>query len=441
MKFRSSLSFAHRLLFPRTGKKSNARRSLVGACLCIGISLVPLVVVIAVTDGMISGITERMIGLSTSHLNIQFSPDMEEAQSVEQLVEFSKKLNELDCVVDSFPEISGIALASSMKGRSGASVRAVETDIFTRNDSFRTLFKVLSGTTDFESMNSCVIGENLSKILELNVGDSVRLITTRMSESGAIAPRITSLKVSGIVSSGYQELDSLWLFVPIQTGFSFLPRSSSAVSVGVLTKDAFGAELEASLLKIEETLPQFARIYRWSELNAPQYENFASTQIMLLLIMLLIVLVASVNISSALVMLVMERKKEIAILKSLGGTSGGIAFSFLITGVVTGVFGVAIGIPVGFLCAVNFNGIIFVTEKIVNFFKELAFLVLNGTLEDFTTIHLLDPAYYLQNVSVEIPLEKIVIIAAGTLVLSLVMSIIPAVKAGKEKPIETLRKI
>ncbi|MBQ3671512.1 MAG: ABC transporter permease [Treponema sp.] len=440
MKIRASLSFAYRLLFPRTGKKSNARRSLVGAALCIGISLIPLVVVLAVSDGMISGMTERTIGLSSSHISIHLPFGLAEAENMENLLDFSETVNRLDTVVDVYPEISALALAASMSGRTGAYVRAVQPDIFSRNPAFATLFTVISGTTDFAG-NTCVIGENLSSVLGVGVGDTIRLITTRTNDSGSFSPKITVLKVGGVVSSGYQELDSLWLFIPLEKGFSVLQDVSSSVTVGVRTKDAFGIDLERAALDIDPIIPQFSYLYRWYELNSAQYENFASTQMMLILIMMLIVLVASVNISSALVMLVVERRREIAILKSLGGSTGGIAFSFLITGIVTGLFGVAIGIPLGFLCAVNFSPIVAVTEKILNFAKELFFYAVNGNIADFTTVHLLDPAFYLQNVSIVLPLEKIILISAGTLVLSFVMSIVPALKAGREKPIETLRKI
>ena len=177
----------------------------------------------------------------------------------------------------------------------------------------------------------------------------------------------------------------------------------------------------------------------WDKINASQYENFASTKLLLMVIMLLIVLVASVNISSALIMLVMERKKEIAILKSLGGSAGGISLAFLIVGVLCGLGGVLIGLPIGLLCAVNCNYIINLAEKALNFFSKFVYL-LKG-VDSYSTIRLLDPAYYLQNIPISIPLRELFLISAGTLVLSLFASSFPAVKAGQEKPIDTLRKI
>lgn len=441
MKTASSLMFAYRLLFPRTGKKSNARRSLVGAFVCIGISLVPLVMVLSISDGMIQGITERMIGLSSSHINCILYSDSPESNSAESLAELSRSLEKVESVEFAYPEIKGIGLASSSAGRTGATVRAVETDVFSRNQAFRSLFKVTDGEMSLATKNSAIIGEKLADTLHLKAGDTFRLITTKETGDGRILPKITPFKITGIVSSGYQELDALWVFIPLQVGYSVLPLKSSTISIGIETKNAFGQELEQAFNDLQFAVPAMTKIYRWNEINAAEYQNFASTQIMLLVIMMLIVLVASVNISSALVMLVMERRKEIAILKSLGATSGGITQAFLITGMVTGALGVLIGIPCGLLCSVNFNVIMNNIEKFINIFTEFHYILLHGSMKDFSEVHLLDPAFYLQDVPMAVPLGQLVIIASGTLVLSLFMSALPAIKAGSEKPIDTLRKI
>lgn len=442
MTFSSSLLFASRLLFPRTGKKSNARRSLFGAFVCIGISLVPLIMVLAVSDGMIKGITERMIGLASSHLQLVLYPNSEFASDADSMRILSDAVQKYDSSVKAvYPELQGIGLASSAKGRFGASIRAVESDIFEKNPSFASLFEVLDGSTDLTGKNSCVLGKKLASDLGVKAGDTVRLITTKENASGKMMPKITPLKVSGIVSSGYQELDSLWLFVSLENGFKLISLSSGTALFGIETDDAFSMQLEKTYRSLSPFLASAGRLYRWNDLNSAQYENFASTQIMLIFIMMLIVLVASVNISSALVMLVMERKKEISILKSLGGTANGIALSFIITGTVTGALGVLFGLPLGLFCSLHFSEIMGAIEFLVNCGAKLFYLIANGTLSAYVPVHLLDEAFYLQNFSIVIPVPKIVLIAAGTIVLSLLVSVIPALKAGKEKPIETLRKI
>ena len=357
MKGSASILYAYRMLFPRTGKKSNARRSLTGAFLCIAISLVPLVMILTVSNGMIKGMTSRMIGLSSSHLSVILHPDIEESQSPQNLVKLSEKMNEVDGVTKVFPEIQSIGLVAGKKIRTGAAIRAVENDIFSKNTAFSSLFEIVESVSGIkkasdirlEEGKNAVIGKKIAESLELHAGDEFRLITTRILPSNKIVPKITKFRISAIVSSGYQELDALWVFIPLNTGFSILPLRSSQTMIGIETEDAFSIELDKISSKIENLAPAFTRVYRWDEINASQYENFSSTQIMLLFIMLLIVLVASVNISSALVMLVMERKKEIAILKSLGASPSGITFSFLITGMSTGFMGILAGLRISLL--------------------------------------------------------------------------------------------
>jgi len=442
MTFSSSLLFASRILFPKTGKKSNARRSLLGALVCIGISLVPLIVVLVVSNGMIKGITERMIGLSSSHLQLVLYPGSEYSQTAENLQSLSSSVKLYEpSVKNIWPELQGIGLASSKKGRFGSSIRAVQSDIFEKNESFKNLFEILDGNTDLSSKNSCVLGKKLAENLEVKAGDTVRLITTKENSSGKTVPKITLLKVSGIVSSGYQELDALWFFVSLENGFNLISSSSTTAVLGIETEDAFSVNLEKAYRSLSPLLLNCGHLYRWSDLNTSQYENFASTKIMLLFIMMLIVLVASVNISSALVMLVMERKKEIAILKSLGGTSRGISLSFIITGSVTGFFGVLFGLPLGLLFSLNFSRVMNFIEALVNSFAKIFYFLSEGSLSNYVTLHLLDEAFYLQNIPITIPVKEVALISLATILLSLLVSLLPAIKAGKEKPIETLRKI
>jgi lipoprotein-releasing system permease protein len=147
-----------------------------------------------------------------------------------------------------------------------------------------------------------------------------------------------------------------------------------------------------------------------------------------------------VNVSSALVILVIERRREIAILKSLGATAPGVSFAFLLTGLFAGLCGVALGIPLGLLCAVNVNGIISVIEKLVNIAAQFVF-ALEGGAGEFIPVHLLDPAYYLDKIPVVIPFGSLFLIGALTLALSVLVSVFPASRAGSERPIHTLRKV
>jgi len=444
MTFKSSLMFAKRLIFPRVDKKSSARRSFFGALLCIGLSLVPLIVVLSITNGMIDGMTERIIGLSSSHIQAYVARGISYTKSAENFINYSKAFKEVDGVVDSFAEVSVNALASGKSMRTGAQIRGVEKDIFLRNKSFNKLFKVIEGSTqDFANAENlsktAVIGQKMAELLNLHVGDTFRIITTK-SINGKVSPKLTSFKVCAIVSSGYQELDALWIFIPIETAYSFIALSNADFSIMIESEDAFSPELALLQQKLKNKAGRYANFYRWNQIHVAEFENFSSTKVMLVFVMMLIVLVASVNISSAIIMLVMERKKEIAILKSIGAKPKGITFAFLLTGMACGLGGICIGLPIGLLCSLKANEILHFIENIVNYVAKFIYLLQGVPVAEISTIKLMDPAYYLAEIPINIPVGSISLILVATILLSLIVSIIPSVKAGKEKPLDILRK-
>ena len=427
MKLASSILFAKTLLFPRSLKKSVARRSLVGAIACIAICVIPLVVVVTVVNGMVHGMTERIISLSSNHLTAYVNRSRDASKKLDELNLLMDSIKNEDGVTDVYPFLENNALASFEGFRTGAKVRAVKPEIFTENPDYKKLFKVLEGNiNDFSAgTRNAVIGEHLAELLNIKNGQTFSLVTTKKSANGSIIPKMTSLRVCAVVSSGYQELDALWLFIPIDVGFSVLPMESTLTSVQIKTKDAFSSDLWSIKRRLNTRLAGTATVFSWNELNSSQFQNFASTKIMIDFIVILVVLVALVNISSALVMLVIERKKEIAILKSLGGSSFGITLSFLITGVCCGSIGLLTGLPVGLFLAVNANSIVNIFEKILNI---------------FVNVKLLDPSYYLSEIPVYIPWGELALISLGIIFLSLLVSLIPSIKAGKEQPQELLRK-
>jgi lipoprotein-releasing system permease protein len=429
------------MITPHRNLPSGGRRSLFGAVCCIALSLIPLVVVLVVSDGMIQGITARLIGLSSYHMQIAIdNRRLTDVVLIGDIQSLSEKVAAVDGVVSAYPERQGIALAAGKNGRIGATVRAVSPAIFTQSPTFSGLFTVLGGTATLSSPRSALIGSKIAADLGLAAGDTIRIIILRKSASGIPLPSTATFTVEGVVSCGYQELDARWVFIPVETGFSILPDESSRTIIGIETADAFSREFQSTYQSIEEILPSAFYLIPWNQLNEAQFENFASTKTMLLFVMFLIVLVAVVNVSSALVILVIERRREIAILKSLGATAHGVSFAFLLTGLFSGVCGVAFGIPLGLLCAVNVNEIISFIEKLANIGARFVF-TLGGGAGEFLPVHLLDPAYYLDKIPVVIPFGSLFLIGVGTLALSVLVSVFPASRAGGERPIHTLRKL
>ena len=449
MTFKSSLMFAKSLIFPRAEKKSSARRSLWGALICIGLSVVPLVVVLSVSNGMIQGMTDRIIGLSSNNIQAYVSPKLKDTQTPDSYRACAQQFLDVDGVLEVYPEIGVTALAAGKKMRTGAQIRAVDKDIFSKNKAFRELFTLIEGNyDDYEnqdaeetssSLRMAVIGQKMAEMLDIHAGDTFRVITIK-TNNGKQSPKLTSFTVAAIVSSGYQELDALWIFVPLETVYQFVSLDNASYTIMINTPDAYSADLVRIQRELKAQFGKYMNFYRWDQVHEAEFENFSSTKVMLVFVMLLIVLVASINISSAIVMLVMERRKEIAILKSIGATPSGITFAFIITGMTCGLGGLAIGLPFGLLAAVNANEIVNIIEKIVNFFARVGYLLKGVPADEINAIRLMDPAYYLQEISVNLPFSQLLLISVATVLLALVVSIIPSVKAGREKPLDILRK-
>lgn len=436
MNFKSSFLFAKRIIFPKSGRITIARKSLGGAILCVGISLIPLVVVLAVSNGMINGITRRMISLSSSHLEaVSFSKDFKALEGAAQSV------SALEDVAASYPMIESSALAVSNARRSGVSIRALPPETFEKLSSYRELFEAEDGSiSDFARQKKGVmIGKGIAEKLGLKAGDKIRVVTIKKLPSGKITPGIHSYTVSAVVSCGYRELDALWLFMPFEEGKKILKDCESRPSVMCELDDPFSARISIVQNELKKTLGKTFKVYRWDELNRSQYENFSSTKILLIFIQLLIVLVAAVNISSALAMLALERRREIAILKSLGASPSGVSLSFLMTGFSCGACGLLFGVPLGLLLSVNINAIIKAAEKAINFVARGLFFLMKNDIMSFRQIRLLDEEYYLKVIPIDVPFGDLFMIGAATLLLSLAVSVIPAIKAGRERPLETLR--
>lgn len=477
MNLKASLLFAKRIIFPKDGRLSIARKSLGGAVLCIGISLIPLVVLLTVSNGMIEGITRRLISLSSSHIEAVSLSDAsiysggKAGQGLEKEAE-SLALSNAG-ILYSYPMISSSALAISGGKKCGVSLRAVPPEVFRDSAAYRELFRAEGegGSEDdsasrndsdsgsdsaFASGNastsiedfwaevggkkSVLIGKGISEKLGLAAGDKIRLVTINKGRSGSIAPAVHSYNIAAVISCGYRELDALWLFLPYDEGLRILQKSEAQHSIMIETADPFSPEIVGTQASVQKALGKKFRVYRWDELNRAQYENFSSTKMLLIFIQLLIVLTATVNISSALIMLIMERRREIAILKALGASSSGISAAFLVTGFSCGAAGLLLGIPAGLFLSVNINGIIALSEKIINFFAQGLYFLLNNDIIGFTEIHILDESYYLKEIPVEIPFGELFLIGAATLLLSVALSAVPAAQAGRQRPLKTLRE-
>lgn len=415
---------------------SVAKKSLRGAVLGIALCLVPLIVVQVVADGMISGMLSRIQELSSYHA--QFI-DFGFYGEPEEYLEISRDLEKSDVIKNAYAEKQGSCIVVGKKGRIGSVLRAVDPHFFTEDAGVHSYMQCLDGELNISKSKTALIGSKLANSTGLSVGDSIRILTLKKNSRGVMVPKVTTFKVGGIFSSGFQDLDALWVFVPFTEGCSILETDSSRTLIGIKTHDVNQSynELKKELRLIS---PLGFSPYTWMDLNSSTYQSYMTTKMLLQFIMFLILLVAVVHISSALILLVMERRKEIAILKSMGASPFDITIIFLLSGLFTGFCGILLGIPLGILCSLSVNNVLKGLEFVINFFYKFGIMFFNPNSE-FIPIELLNPAYYLETIPVNLNYLQLFVVAAGTLVLSILVSISPAIRAGKEKSLHILRKL
>jgi len=429
-----ALLLGRRMLVGRRvpGEELPGRRYLRGAVLGIALSLVPLVVVLVVADGMIEGITARYLETSTYHL--QALPRYRQSRA--ELEAAAAALAGLPGVQGAYPESQGPAMAILGAKSAGAAIRAVDPAFLADPGTSRYL-RAVEGELSLSSPSEVLLGEALARSLGAHAGDAVSLVTVRPSAEDGYAPKLSLFRVRGIVSAGYRELDALWAFVSLKAGARILSEEASRSLVGVKVDAPFG-ELSSAQAELRKALGESWFVLPWPEAERNIWKSFATTRALLLLIMALVVAVAAINVGSALVMLVIERRRDIAILKSGGASPSFVGLVFVLAGLSTGLAGTLIGLGLGSLLSLGINGLIAGAERLVNLAADLG-SALGGRAAP-SAIRLLDPGYYLEKIPVRIDPAELAGVAAASLALCGLASLLAARRAAALPPLEILRK-
>lgn len=420
--------------FGRKGEKLT--RPLLGSILGITLSLIPLVVVIQISDGMIRGITERTLETLSYHFQTYPYTDI----SIDDMIVQSEEIEKLDFVRNSTVEKQGFGLAYSPQGRGGITIRSVEPDFYDSDTGVQNYIEMESGVFDLSQPDSVMVGRDIARRLNLSIGDEIKILTGKFFSNGKFLPKISKFTVKGVFSTGYDELDRMWVFIPLAVGEKILADNSSYTMIGIKSYEPYDT-LDEDMLSIREILPERWGMYTWENLNKAQQENYHTTRILLIFIMALIVCVAIINISSSLVMLVLEKSEEVSILKCIGASPSDISLAYVFTGIFTGITGTIAGLSAGLLISIKINEVIYGIERILNGILTLFRFILKPFIEfSNEPVQLLNSSYYLDNIPVTINGGDILVIFLLTILLTVVSSAIPAVKAGKIKPLEVLRK-
>jgi lipoprotein-releasing system permease protein len=404
------------------GRAKEGGRYLRGAVVGIAISLIPIMVTLIVADGMIRGIIDRYLELGTGHIQIFnfFESD--------KLDEIADDIRKMEGVRGVWLEQRGTGIISGKSGKAGAAIRAIDPSFWLDKGSDEYLV-TRSGSAILESGRELLLGDSLAETLGVEVGGTVRLMTIRQGPTGQI-PRVSPFTVRGIVSSGYHELDALWCIVSLEGGSRVLSADSSSSSLIVKIDDPYRG-INEKMRALYPLLGTGFGVYSWKDLMRSQYSSYESTRQLLLFIMALIVVVAAINVSAATSMLVIERQRDIAVLKAAGTGVKGISGIFLWGSFLTGLLGAIIGITLGLGIGCSINQLLRFLEKLLSFFSGL----FHGS-----AIKILDPGFYLETIPIIVDWKTVFAIGCFTVICSCLASWIPARRAGKLKPMELLRK-
>jgi lipoprotein-releasing system permease protein len=433
MRARFILFLSRRMLRGRAG----TGRYLRGAVLGIAVSLVPLVVVMEVSTGMIEGITARLLEVGTYHLQVPLTPEI----TSRRLDELAAAVRNVPDVVAAMPERIGTAMIVSARGASGASIRFVPPELFSLDKGFASYVVLREGDTGLDRPDTVLVSSAMAAGLGVKAGDRVNILTT-WEENLAGPPRLTPVRVAGVYDTGYQELDATLAYASLALADRILSPRAARAMIGVKVRDPFG-DLSTVSRRVAVAAGD-ARVATWREIEYARLSSFRTTKALLLFIMALIVVVACVNVSSTVLMILFERRHDLGILKSVGAGPRALSLSFLLAGFSTGLAGTVAGIAAGLLVAVNINEVIAGIEWTVNRALDLASLIqstFSPSAHPFGAFTLFNSAYYLKSIPVRINAVEVVAAAAAALVLSALAAYVPAARAARTRPLEILRRV
>jgi lipoprotein-releasing system permease protein len=382
--------------------------SLLGVALGVAI----LIVVLSVMNGLGTELRDRLLSMS-AHASLNAG-----GASITDWRQVIQELKGAPGLMGAAPFLDTDAMLSRQPTMSGAIVRGIDPDMEPQVSTIAESMRE-GKLSDLEpGKNRIVLGRMLAYQLEVGVGDTVTVMTPGSGQAGAaegaIVPVLREFFVSGIFEVGLQEHDSVLALVNLQDAEAIRGLSGPT---GIRLK--FDDVLKAPELARETALrlKPALQLRDWTQDNEAYFRAIRIEKTMMTLILMLIVAVAVFNIAATLVMVVSDKRTDIAILRTLGMSPRGVLAVFMTQGVLIGWIGTAIGVALGLAVALN-----------VPF------------LEQALDLHIMDPdVYYISTIPSETRSGDVISIALSALVLTFVATIYPALQAAKTQPAEALR--
>ncbi len=384
----------------------------------VTVGVMALIVVLAVMTGFQNDLRDKILG-TNSHIIIT-----EYGQGMSGFEELATRVKEAKDVVAATPFIYSQVMLTSESNVSGVVVRGI--DPIREAGVTKVSENMIEGSLlalmpkDEGETSGIVIGRELSRILGVFYGEEINIVSPlgNMTPMGMV-PRMKKFKIAGIFDSGMYEYDTSLAYISLADAQKFFNMDGLATGVEIKIRDFFDAGTVSKELR--EMLGTGYLVRDWMQMNRNIFTALKMEKAVMFIILMLIILVASFNIISTLIMVVMEKGKDIAILKSMGATSSGVMKIFLIEGMVIGLIGTLLGGVGGVLLSLNLETIIAYFENIFGF-------------------KILSPdVYYLNSIPVHVNYADVALIMVSALLITLLATIYPAWQASRLDPAEALR--
>jgi lipoprotein-releasing system permease protein len=385
----------------------------------VTVGVMALIVVLAVMSGFEKTLKEKILG-TQAHLVV-----LEATQGgMDGYEEVMRKIEEVKGVVSAAPFIVSQVMLSSESNVFGVVLKGIDPDRVGKVTELATNLKAgrledLKKSKEGEPPG-IILGVELSKHLSVSLNDDIQVISPlgTMTPMGMM-PKMKRFRVEGIFYSGMYEFDNTMAYVSIKSAQKFFGMGDRVSGIEIKTNDIYNVKKIGTEIRRKLGFPFWTK--DWMEMNRNLFSALRLEKIAMFIILILIVLVAAFNIISTLIMVVMEKNKDIAILKSMGAPSRSILKIFIIEGGVIGVVGTILGTILGLGAAFNL-------EKITGFVENLfGFKILSSDV------------YYIDKLPSQVNPFDVAMIVMTAILISLLATLYPSWRASKLDPAEALR--